>query len=210
MQDNMITELIQALINYLNENANASVNWWEPFFPFLSTILGAFIALVPVYFTSKRNKKEKRAAEIQRKLNDFYNPLLFLFKKDAAFFDVFNLDAKKEAKDLGKEYRTLDFLILKKHELPSFSQTDQHILQEILNINSQITDLIVKNMGFVDKDLAQPLVELSRHYELLRLAEQGKIKNIDEYKQYVYPLDIKEKVQSKVDELYKELKKLDS
>lgn len=65
-------------------------------------------------------------------------------------------------------------------------------------------------MGYVDKDLAQPLVELSRHYELLRLAEQEKIKNVEEYKRYVYPIDIKEKVQSKVDELYNELKKLNS
>ena len=61
--------------------------------------------------------------------------------------------------------------------MSSFSQTDRQILDEILNINAQISDLIVKNMGYIDKDLAQPLVELSRHYELLRLAEQGKIKN---------------------------------
>ena len=204
-----INELVQTTINYLNENTGTSARGWEPFLPFLGTIIGAFIALVLVCFASQRNKKEKRAAEIQQKLNCFYNPLLFLFKKDTAFFEVFNFEAKKEAESLGEEYRTLDFLILGKHKLSSFSQTDRQILDEILNINAQISDLIVKNMGYIDKDLAQPLVELSRHYELLRLAEQGKIKNVEEYKRYVYPVEIKEKVQNKVDELYEELKKLD-
>ena len=65
-------------------------------------------------------------------------------------------------------------------------------------------------MGLIDKDLYQPLIELSRHYELLRLAENGKIENEDVYKKYVYPIDIKDKVQLKVDELYDELKELDT
>lgn len=140
MSVDKINELIQAIINYLNENASVSVNWWEPFLPFLGTILGALIALAPVYFTNKRNKKERKAVEIQRKLNDFYNPLLFLFKKDTAFFEVFNLEAKKESERAGEEYRTLDFLILKKHKSENFSQTDRQILDEILNINAQISD----------------------------------------------------------------------
>lgn len=210
MQVDKINELIQALIDYLNGNSNTSTNWLELSLPFLGTLLGAFITLFSVSITNSKNKKEKRVAEIQRKLNDFYNPLLFLFKKDSAFFDIFNLEAKKVAQSAGIEYRTLDFLISGKHQSSTFSETDRYLLEEILIINSQISDLIVKNMGLIDKDLSQPLIELSRHYELLRLAEQGKIRNEDVYKKYVYPIDIKEKVQLKVDELYDELKKLDT
>lgn len=209
MQVEKINELIQALINYLNGNSTPSTNWIALILPFVGTILGAGITLLTAQISNSKNKKEKRSAEIKRELNDFYNPLLFLFKKDTAFFDIFNLDAKEAARNSGEEYRTLDFLISRKHKLSTFSETDEHLLKEILVINSQISDLIVKNMGLIDKDLSQPLVELSRHYELLRLAEQGKIENVEEYKKYVYPVDIKEKVQCKVDELYKELRKLD-
>ena len=210
MQVDKINELIQALIDYLNGNSNTSTNWLELILPFLGTLLGAFITLFSVRITNSKNKKEKRVAEIQRKLNDFYNPLLFLFKKDSAFFDIFNLEAKKVAQSAGIEYRTLDFLISGKHQSSTFSETDRYLLEEILIINSQISNLIIKNMGLIDKDLSQSLIELSRHYELLRLAEQGKIRNEDVYKKYVYPIDIKEKVQLKVDELYDELKKLDT
>lgn len=210
MQVDKINELIQALIDYLNGNSNTSTNWMELILPFLGTLLGAFITLFTVHITNSKNKKEKRVAEIQRKLNDFYKPLLFLLKKDSAFFDIFNLEAKKVAQSTGIEYRTLDFLISGKHQSSTFSETDKYLLKEILVINSQISDLIVKNMGLIDKDLYQPLIELSRHYELLRLAEHGKIENEDVYKKYVYPIDIKEKVQLKVDELYDELKKLDT
>lgn len=210
MQVDKINELIQALIDYLNGNSNSSTNWMELILPFLGTLIGAFITLITVHITNSKTKKEKRVAEIQRKLNDFYKPLLFLLKKDSAFFDIFNLEAKKVAQSTGIEYRTLDFLITGKHQSSNFSETDKYLLNEILVINSQISDLIVKNMGLIDKDLYQPLIELSRHYELLRLAENGKIENEDVYKKYVYPIDIKDKVQLKVDELYDELKELDT
>lgn len=208
MQIEKINELIQALINYLNGAYNSSTNWVELILPFIGTILGAVITLVTVRISNSKNKKEKRAAEIQQILTDFYNPLLFLFKKDSAFFAIFNLEEKELSQKSGYEYKTLDFLISNKHNLPTFSETDRYLLDKILEINSQISQLIVNNMGIIDKDLSLPLVELSIHYELLSLAEQGKIKNAEEYKKYVYPLDIKEKVQNKVDKLYAELKKL--
>ena len=106
------------------------------------------------------------------------------------------------------EYRTLVFLVTGQHNSKNFSETDKFLLQEILSINEQIVQLISKNMGNIDEDISQSLVELCRHYELLRLAEQGKIADLSEYKQYVYPRDIDAKVERKVEELYKKLNAL--
>lgn len=207
MEWDKINELIQSLINYLNENAGSSSRF-EYIIPFVSTILGAIIALVPVFITIRRDRKDRKEAEIKRQLYDFYNPLLFLLRKDTAFYDIFNLRAKKEATDKGSEYRTLEFLITGQHKADDFSETDKYLLQEILSINEQIVQLISKNMGNIAEDISEPLVGLCRHYELLRLAEQGKIADLSEYKQYVYPRDIYSKVECIVSKLYKNLNRL--
>lgn len=59
MQVDKINELIQVLINYLNENSCNSSNWLELLLPFLGTLLGATIALIPGYFNTKSNKFER-------------------------------------------------------------------------------------------------------------------------------------------------------
>lgn len=207
MQVDKLNELIQSLITYLNENAGSS-SWTEYFLPLFSTVLGAIIALIPVFLTIRSDKNDRKASEIKRQLHDFYNPLLFLLRKDTAFYNIFNLQAKKTAADNNMEYRTLVFLVTGQHNSKKFSETDKFLLQEILSINEQIVQLISKNMGNIDEDISQSLVELCRHYELLRLAEQGKIADSSEYKQYVYPRDIDAKVERKVEELYKKLNAL--
>lgn len=207
MELEKLNELIQTLINYLNESSGSS-GWLEHVIPFASTVLGAIIALVPVFITVRRDRNDRRAAEIKKQLYDFYNPLLFLLRKNTAFYDMFNLIAKKEAVDEGNEYRTLEFLVDGKHKTGDFSETDKFLLQEILSINEQIVQLISKNMGNLDEEISESLVELCRHYEMLRLAEQGKVANLPEYMKCVYPRDIYSKVEKIVVELYKRLNRL--
>lgn len=207
MQIDKINELIQALITYLNGNSGAS-DWLEPFIPLLSTIIGAAIALIPIFITNRREKNARKATEIKCQLHDFYNPLLFLIRKNTAFYEIFNLNAKKEAENNKSEYRTLEFLITRQHESENFSETDKYLLTEILDINEQIVQLISNNMGAIDEGIRQPLVDLCRHYEMLRLAEQGKLANELEYKKYTYPRDIDTKVENKIIELYQKLNKL--
>ena len=55
MQVDKLNELIQSLITYLNENAGSS-SWTEYFLPLFSTVLGAIIALIPVFLTIRREK----------------------------------------------------------------------------------------------------------------------------------------------------------
>lgn len=199
-----LNELIQALIDFLNQNTDSTANLIEKILssPMVSTLIGATIAAFPIILKETREKKRKQDAEIQQLLQNFYNPLLFLLKKASAYYKIFNLKAKEEYKKASKEYRTLKFFVTERKTKNDLSQADLIIFEKILDINKNITNLISQNIGYIDKDLVSKLVELSQHYEMLVLASEGKLDYQKEYEEYVYPTDIEETVEKLIQQLY--------
>ena len=89
-----------------------------------------------------------------------------------------------------------------------FDKNDKALLWEILEINKQINDLIVKNMDIIkeDKNLSAEINKASVHFTLMELAYNKKISgDSDRFKDHVYPRELQEKIEEKIKKLNKEI-----
>lgn len=195
-----LNQLIEALTHYFETASSNGKSWLEVLLssPALIAAIGALAAFLPVYFTNLSNKRGKEKERIQSELNEFYNPLLFLLKRQEAIYSIFNLEAKKQG-----DVRTLELIL----SGASFSQEDMAHLNEIMAISEEIKQLVLEHPEYISKELMDPLVKLIEHYDLLKLATENQLTNREEYKRYVFPREINGIVEEKVNSLNEKLGK---
>lgn len=75
-----------------------------------------------------------------------------------------------------------------------------YIFNEILVLDKQINDLILKYSKYIsNKDLQMDLTNLSTHYSILFLANEGKlVEDVDILSEFVYPKDIVESIEKEI------------
>jgi hypothetical protein len=102
-------------------------------------------------------------------------------------------------------------------------------MEQILAVGEKIENLIVEKAGFVDDDelrfnyvpnpeatkvklAGNGLLEIAIvHLQIIRLAYRGTIKgDIEKLKDYVFPRELPEKINNKINQLQTELKHLNS
>ena len=203
MYQENIMKLIEALTKYFEAAATNGKTWFEVLFssPAVVALIGALAAFVPVHITSRRSIKDKEKDQIEKALKEFYNPLLFLLKRQKAIYEVFNLSIKREKGDTD-DTRTLD-LLLSGH---GFSPEDMMLLEDIMTIGKRIKELVINNPGYIfSEQLMDQLVKLIEHYDILERAKEGKLTNREEYKGYRFPRQIDELVLNEVKSLNEQL-----
>ena len=209
-QENII-RLIDALTKYLETASGNGKTWVEVVFasPALVAAIGALAAILPVYFTNRKSRKDKEKERIQKELKEFYIPLQYMLKRQKVIAKMFKKSIQEqinEQSEQGKqeeEIRTLELLL----ENYTFSPEDERHLNEIMLVGEEIKKLVEENPGYISAELMDSLVELIQHYDVLRLAKTGQLSNREEYKKYVFPRKIDDMVNKTVEDLNKKLGK---
>lgn len=108
----------------------------------------------------------------------------------------------------GKEegFRTLTALL----EGIKFVGNDKILLEQIINIDKQIEALIVDKSGYVEnKELRDILYKAATHFNVINLAYQELLQGQEQrFSDYVFPINLDEKIDKEVKKLQDELKKL--
>lgn len=181
------------------------MNWCrffqETLLTYIPTIVTAIVAVtgsVLLYKASTKELRLKKAERLQKQLNDFYYPFALRLKQNTTIRALFD---DKDAED----YRMLTEL-LKGEE---FKGNDKALLEEIKKNNTVLNDLILKNQSEVDSELSNDLAKLSSHYTFFILACDGKLSNEESrFKDYVYPTDVNDKIDDKIEKIEKMIERL--
>jgi len=153
-----------------------------------------------------RSIEEKRKYYL-KKLNEFYLPLMNYLESSKSIYNKFF-----EGKPKG--FRTLTYLLNRNKEINGIryqlTANDESLLKQILDIGTQITNLIDKKSGLIEdpelKNNYKPnpeitdikldeeisiLTLLQTHLRIIRLAKEGDLTGESErYEKYVYPREI--------------------
>lgn len=176
----------------------------------------SFVSVIAIYATYNVNKKliqENRALknkeyqysirykernEIIHRLKGLYGPIQILRRLSAELHIIF--------KD-GKDFKTLSKLI----DGEKFSDNDQTLINEIIELGNRSKETIIKNAGLIDdKSLRDDyLPKLLTHYILISNALKGTIQGeVHRFEDFTFPNEIDKIIDGKVNELNKKLEKL--
>lgn len=179
---------------------------------------------------NKETLREKRVAEkrasIAKQLNEFYGPLI-------SYLNITNALREIYTKDKPEGFRTLTYLLDPEQVYETnqgalkvaLTESDRLILGEIIEIEEKIESLVVEKGGLVDEpqlmfnylngtesargSQLSLLAALIRHFRILKLAYTGKLHGeIQRYKDFVFPTEIKGVLRKKFESLHRELDKL--
>ncbi len=147
---------------------------WQTILSSVASIGAVLTGILAIIFSGRQTKrnlneiglKEKRET-IQKKLNEFYGPLLQLRMKSHMIYEKF----KKKYKSADPTFATLTYLLSGK----SFTGNDDILLQEILKIGELCENLIHEKAGLIDDTHLRTNVipRATTHFLLLRLAYKG-------------------------------------
>ncbi len=197
--------------------------------------IGALVFSLLSYLHSRKTLHETRLAERRKtlitRLNDFYGPLLTYLSVILGLYRIFIIGKPKG-------FRTLTYLLDRDQEYETeggrrkvvLSDSDQKLLDEIIELEKKIEEHIVKNCGLVeDPTLAFSYVPaantaeidpkqvegmgllaiLITHFRVLRMAYEGKIRSeIERYRSWVYPRELDAKLRKNIEALQQELRNL--
>lgn len=186
----------------MEESVLNSVNnfeWIKAWGPIIVGILSVLAALFANWRLLKSKSREEERNEINKKLSEFYGTFIQLRKKSVMLYRVF-VEGKEE------HYRTLPS-ILRGDE---FSSNDRSLLKEIISINEQLEDLIVKKSGYVeDRELRDLLGKATTHFNIMSLAYNGLINGeIEKFEKYLFPRELDDRIESEIEKLNKRLNDL--
>lgn len=206
---------------------------WEIYIPL---IIAALSFLVKVIFDAressfridqlKENKIQDRRSEIIKKLNEFYGPFQQNMNKSTSLYRSIIMDKPKE-------FRTLKYLLAGESEFPDLKLTnnDRTILREIIDIGKEQQKLILEKAGLIDdpvlsysfehesdsefEEYREDLRSLgllgwaNAHYRILELAYNEELKgDLEKFKHYVFPRELKSNITRRIKELSSELDEL--
>lgn len=158
--------------------------------------------------TIKSKRIEERKNEIYKSLNDFYGPLYQLRQKSKLLYDKFKVN--KSANTEKGRFSTLLYLLIEGG--PSkLENNDKALLSEIIKIGEQCEKLIHNKAGLIDDEnlRSEWFPKATKHFLILRLAYSGRLKGqTDLFFDSMFPTEIDELIEGRINELRQELKKL--
>ena len=171
----------------------------------IGPVIISIIALGVTYFiTIKTLNTQKKADErlmINKKLNDFYGPLLQLRKKSNKLYLKFH----KNFKEKDENFSTLKYLLRGN----KFTGNDLVLLEQIVDLGKQCEILIHQNAGLIDDSLLrlELIPRATTHFLLLRLAFEGKLKgDVENYEDLTFPRELDDKLEERKKQLETDLK----
>ncbi len=204
-------DALQVGMNNLANKISSSGFWSLRDIGYLITGFAAVAGLLLTYRASlqnrhlaitqlQRNVNDEKAKALQKKLDDFFGPLVQLRSTSNLLYDVF-----RSRQPDPENFRTLTALL---SEVP-FEGNDKVLLDEIIKIGKETEELIFKSSGLVDGELQQLLGKATAHYRILRLAHEGLLKGEPEkFKAHVYPRELDRVIAQKIGEIQAEMNQL--
>ncbi|MBZ4040947.1 MULTISPECIES: hypothetical protein [Flavobacterium] len=196
------------IVNFFTEKKETSLDWLT-IFTTVSPIIIGLVALLLSYFqmvkTLNAKKEDEERAEIRKKLDEFYGPILQLRMKSNLLYQKFN----EEYRAVDSNFSTLIYL-LNSHV---FSGNNKILLEEIIKIGELTEKLIHEKAGLIDDTNLRTIVlpRATTHFLLIRLAYAGALTgDLDRFKTLTFPKDLDLLLEKKKKELEERLKKLNS
>lgn len=206
---------------FLHINANVvepTLNIWKFIQDLGPTIVSIFAVLATLWVTNKtlksqasQNLKTLKAHKdietrqsIQKKLNEFYGPLIQQRMKSSKLYDKFS--TKYRANDAN--FSTLISLLNNNQ----FKGNDKILLEQIIKLGEDSERLIQEKSGLIDDPCLrlELLPRATTHFLLIRLAYKGDLKgNSDEFKDLTYPSELVPMLEKRKAILEKELENLE-
>ena len=148
-------------------------------------------------------KEEEERADIHKRLNEFYGPLLQLRKKSNLLYQKFSEDYRKS----DPNFSTLIYLLDGK----TFEPNELVLLTEIIRIGKKCENLIHDKAGLIDdSNLRTEIIpRATTHFLVLRLAYQKALKGeIDKFRNLTFPKELDDLLEEKKKKLEYRLKEL--
>lgn len=136
---------------------------------------------------------------IQKKLDEFYGPLIQQRMKSAKLYEKFS----KKYQEKDKSFSTLIYL-LNKHV---FEGNDKVLLEQIIKLGEDSERLIQEKSGLIDDlDLRLEITRATTHFLLINLAYKRELSgDTVEFEDLTYPKDLVAKLEFRRDQLEAEL-----
>lgn len=191
-----------------------------------SSLVGTITGLFSIY-VYRDQKKQKRREIVKEQLFEFYGPLLSYLNVSETLYMIF----KSNKPDT---LRILPYLLNRKQKFGGckvkLNESDHEMIREIISISEKIEKLIIKKSGLVedeelrykynnldlkniDNDAIKNFSLFSRlliNYKVVKMAYENKFKDneydIKKLEEFVFPIDINEKIKENIEKLQKELK----
>lgn len=205
---------------FLHINVNyveSTLNIWKFIQDLGPTIVSIIAVLATLWVTNKTLKSQasqnlktlnaqkdiETRQSIQKKLNDFYGPLIQQRIKSSKLYDKFS--AKYRASD--EKFSTLKYLLNNNQ----FEGNDNILLEQIIQLGEDSEKLIQEKSGLIDDPQLrlEILPRATTHFLLIRLAYKGDLKgNPDEFIDLTYPRELVSKLEERKAQLEEDLENL--
>ncbi len=205
---------------FLHCNINdveSTLNIWKFIQDLGPTVVSIIAVLATLWVTNKTLKSQaaqnlktlnaqkdiETRQSIQKKLNEFYGPLIQQRIKSSKLYDKFS--AKYRASD--ENFSTLIYLLNNYH----FEGNDKILLEQIIQLGEDSERLIQEKSGLIDDPQLrlEILPRATTHFLLIRLAYKGDLKgNSDEFKDLTYPRELVSKLEERKNRLEEDLENL--
>lgn len=205
---------------FLHCNINdveSTLNIWKFIQDLGPTVVSIIAILATLWVTNKTLKSQaaqnlktlnaqkdiETRQSIQKKLNEFYGPLIQQRIKSSKLYDKFS--AKYRASD--ENFSTLIYLLNNYR----FEDNDKILLEEIIQLGEDSERLIQEKSGLIDDPQLrlEILPRATTHFLLIRLAYKGDLKgNSDEFKDLTYPRELVSKLEERKTRLEEDLENL--
>lgn len=153
--------------------------------------------------TLNAQKDIETRQSIQKKLNEFYEPIIQQRIKSSKLYEKFS--AKYRASD--ENFSTLIYLLNNNN----FEGNDKVLLEQIIQLGEDSERLIQEKSGLIDDPQLrlEILPRATTHFLLIRLAYKGDLKgNSDEFKDLTYPRELVSKLEERKARLEEDLENL--
>jgi hypothetical protein len=199
------------------DEIKTSIDFWT-FFKDLGPTIVSFIAVLATFLVTKATLKSQSEQNIkvlnaqkdiesrqmiQRKLDEFYGPLIQQRMKSTKLYEKFS--AKFRDKD--EKFSTLIYL-LKNYQ---FRDNDKVLLEQIIQLGEESERLIQAKSGLIDDPQLrlEILPRATTHFLLLKLAYKGYLKgNPGEFNDLTFPIELVSKLEQRKSQLEAELNNL--
>jgi hypothetical protein len=205
---------------FLHCNINdveSTLNIWKFIQDLGPTVVSIIAVLATLWVTNKTLKSQaaqnlktlnaqkdiETRQSIQKKLNEFYGPLIQQRIKSSKLYDKFS--AKYRASD--ENFSTLIYLLNNYH----FEGNDKILLEQIIQLGEESERLIQEKSGLIDDPQLrlEIIPRATTHFLLIRLAYKGDLKgNPDEFKDLTYPRELVSKLEERKNRLEEDLENL--
>jgi hypothetical protein len=158
-----------------------------------------------------RNLREKAREEernsIREKIDQFYGPFLILRGKSKRLYEGLFLPKRTEEEQrtfagVDGTYRTV-LALVRGHK---FGESDKALLEQMTAIDQETSTLIQTKMGLVDEEeLRRVLADATVHFWVMKVLMEGRFVGEDQFGNFVFPRDLDDKIEAKLQGLNERL-----